>query len=88
MMQQVEAVYENGVLRPLAPVELTESQRVTLTIICVEAGDELLDVQLLERARAEVATMKDAPTIEEVRAQLATINGSVAETVIAERGEY
>jgi predicted DNA-binding antitoxin AbrB/MazE fold protein len=88
MMQQVEAVYENGVLRPLEPVELSESQRVTLTIVGPDAGHDLLDVQLLKRARAEVAAMKDPPTIEEVRAQLATIHGSVAEAVIAERGEY
>ena len=88
MMQQVEAVYENGVLRPLEPVELSESQRVTLTIVGPEPGHELLDVQLLERARAEVAAMKNPPTIEEVRAQLATIHGSVAEAVIAERGVY
>ena len=32
MTRSVEAVYEHGVLRPLEPLTLTESQRVQLTI--------------------------------------------------------
>ena len=32
MAQQLEAIYENGVLRPLEPIALRESQRVTVTI--------------------------------------------------------
>ena len=32
MMEQLEAVYEGGVLRPLAPLALAESQHVLLTI--------------------------------------------------------
>ena len=32
MSIQMEAVYENGVFRPLRPVPLTEHQRVTVTI--------------------------------------------------------
>ncbi len=31
-MNHVEAVYENGVFRPLQPVQLPEHQRVTITI--------------------------------------------------------
>lgn len=88
MIQQVEAVYENGVLRPLAPVTLNESQRVRITIDGPDSGLDLIDTELLERARAEVAAMKDRPTIEQVRALLSTIPGSVADAVIAERGEY
>ena len=88
MIQQVEAVYENGVLRPLAPVALSESQRVRITIIGPDAGHDLLDRDLLERAVAEVEAMNDLPTIEQVRKLLSTIPGSVAESVIAERGEY
>jgi predicted DNA-binding antitoxin AbrB/MazE fold protein len=88
MIQQVEAVYENGVPRALAPVALRESQQVTITITGAEVREELLDTDLLERARAEVASMKDRPTIDEVRVLLSTIPGSIAEVVIAERGEY
>lgn len=32
MHKRLEAVYENGVLRPLEPVDLEEHQRVTVTI--------------------------------------------------------
>lgn len=32
MSIQLEAVYENGVFRPLEPVDLPESQRVTVTV--------------------------------------------------------
>ncbi len=32
MTKQVEAVYENGLLRPLEPLPLKEHQRVTVVI--------------------------------------------------------
>ena len=38
MTMQMEAVYENGVFRPLQPVQLAEHQRVTVTIEAEEAG--------------------------------------------------
>jgi len=88
MIQHVEAVYEDGVLRPLEPVALTESQRVRLTIS--DAAGELSqrDLELVERALAEVAALPSVPTIEEVRSMLASIPGSLSEDVIDERGDY
>jgi predicted DNA-binding antitoxin AbrB/MazE fold protein len=88
MVQHVDAVYENGVLRPLAPIALSESQRVRITITATDRRPDLLDVALVDRARAEVAEMKELPTIEEVRAALSAIPGSLSEDVIAERGEH
>lgn len=38
MSIQLEAVYENGVFRPLQPVHLPEQQRVTVTIDAETAG--------------------------------------------------
>lgn len=32
ILEQIEAVYENGVFRPLGPVPLPERQRVTLLV--------------------------------------------------------
>lgn len=32
MSTQLEAVYENGVFRPLQPIQLAEHQRVTVTV--------------------------------------------------------
>ena len=41
LKQQIEAIYENGVLRPLKPLELADQQRVRITI---ENGDPLADL--------------------------------------------
>ena len=54
MTRQVEAVYERGVLRPLEPLALAESQRVKLTISDTAMGRYPQDLQFLEWARAEV----------------------------------
>ncbi len=39
MSTQVEAIYENGVFRPLRPVALPEHRRVTLTVEEGEPAD-------------------------------------------------
>ena len=45
MTKRVEAIYENGVLRPLEPVNLLEHQRVTVTLNAPE--EDWLDTGLL-----------------------------------------
>jgi predicted DNA-binding antitoxin AbrB/MazE fold protein len=88
MIEEVEAVYEHGVLRPLRPLSLAERQQVRLTIS--EAADRSggRDLAVVERARLEVAKLGTSPTIEEVRAALASIPGTLSHDVIAERGDY
>jgi len=88
MDRVVEAIYEHGVLRPLEPVSLAEAQRVKLTISDVPYGRSQRDFGAVERARRELAGVEKVPTIEEVRAALASIPGSVSQDVIAERGDY
>lgn len=88
MIRQVEAVYEHGVLRPLEPLALVESQRVTLTISDPSGGRSRRDLKLVERARVEIADRQAIPTIGEVRLLLASIPGSLSRDVIAERGDY
>jgi predicted DNA-binding antitoxin AbrB/MazE fold protein len=39
-MTQVDAIYQNGVFKPLGTVELTENQRVHLTIIPVATPED------------------------------------------------
>jgi predicted DNA-binding antitoxin AbrB/MazE fold protein len=85
MTTRVDAIYEHGVLRPLAPVDLTEAQRVTLLISETSNGASQLDRELVDRARAEVAEMQQVPTIEEVRSVLSKIPGSLVDDVIADR---
>lgn len=88
MIQQVEAVYERGVLRPLKPLSLTELQRVRIIISDTAPGISQRDMDIVAKARAEVAALDRIPTIEEVRSALATIPGSLSDDVIAERGDY
>lgn len=46
MSTHLEAVYENGVFRPLQPVELPEHRRVTLTIDEGETADAIVGDQV------------------------------------------
>ena len=90
---QFEAVYENGILRPLGPVDLVESERVTVSVSPVKPNRDkrrasMIDQTLVAFAKAEIASMKEVPSLEEIRRQLSSIKGSMAEAIIAERGEY
>jgi len=89
MTNHVDAVYENGVLRPLEPLPLEEHQRVRVTISSI-SGDSLaslVDQSFLEQARKEVATASHVYTHEEIRRITAKDPTSWAETIIAERDE-
>lgn len=71
-MTQVEAIYQNGVFKPLQDVGLPENQRVRLSVQPVEAGDVrawLAEVQeLRQRIIAERGYFPDsAPDIAEDR---------------------
>ena len=87
MTTQVEAVYENGVLRPLEPLPLDEHQRVTLTVSDVSEDPlaSMIDHAFVERARKEVEATDDIPTLEEVQRILSKIPGSLSEDSIAQR---
>ena len=84
MEQQFDAIYENGQFRPLVPLDIPNHQRVSITVT-TGSYDDLLDRDAMRLAEAE-----GDPTIplEEVRRRLASISGSLSDTVIAERGEY
>ena len=85
----VDAVYENGVLRPLEPLPLEDHQRVRLTVSSV-SGDSLaslIDQSFLEQARKEVAAAGRVSTHEEVRRMAAKDPSSWSEAIIAERQE-
>ena len=87
MTKQVEAVYENGVLRPLEPLSLDEHQRVTVTVSAEEEDPlaSIVDHAFVRRARQEVQTMDRIPSLEEVRQILSKIPGSLSEDIRAER---
>lgn len=73
---------------PLRPLSLAERQQVRLTISETTDRSGGRDLGVIEKARLEVAKLGTSPTIEEVRAALASIPGSLSHDVIAERGDY
>lgn len=88
MSLQVDAIYENGVLRPLQPLDLTEHEHVRVSVVKTAAsGRSSLAVEYIERLRREQQDAEPAPGLDEVRRRLAKIPGSMAADIIAERGE-
>lgn len=83
MTKTLQAVYENGVLRPLEPLPLKEHQQVTLTVS--DPAERWLDHEYLESVRKDVGAMGPAPSLEEVRRVLAKIPGRVSDDIRAER---
>ena len=79
MSKQLEAVYENGVLRPLQPLALADQQHVMVTV------DEILDYEAW--ATDQLRELGPAPGLAEIQRQLSTIPGSMSEVVVEERGE-
>ena len=84
MRQKIDAVYENGLLRPLEPLHLPDHGAVSVT---VETGavDDWLDQDATEWARQEG---DPSISLDEIRQRLAKLNGTLSDLVIAERGEY
>ena len=92
MVQQVEAVYENGMLRPLQPLDLKEAEHVQVSVSpsapTTVDDDDSIDYSLIAYAKARLESLPRIPSLEQVRASLSRIEGSMAETIVAERGEY
>ena len=89
MGTQIDAVYENGVLRPLQPLELAENEHVLVTVVQAASapGSPELDLAYLEDLRKELRNSEPAPGLLEVRRRLAKIPGSMTADFIAEREE-
>jgi predicted DNA-binding antitoxin AbrB/MazE fold protein len=77
MGERIEVVYENGVLRPLAPLphRIAEHQHLTISIEATELADDWL------------AEADPAVSLEAVRQALARWPGTLAELVDADRDE-
>jgi len=87
MTTRVEAVYENGVLRTLAPLPLADHQRVTVTITLDSQAPErsCLDARFVEEAREGIRGLDHVPSLEEVRELVSKDESSWAAAVIAQR---
>jgi len=84
LKQQIEAIYENGVLRPLKPLKLEDQQRVRITI---ENGDPLADLVDTEYEEWCASESKDPPSIEQAREILSKVRGSLSDVIISERDQ-
>jgi predicted DNA-binding antitoxin AbrB/MazE fold protein len=88
MPLQVDAVYENGVLRPLQPLDLREHEHVVVSVVKANApGRSSLDIDYIEKMKRELQDAATAPGLEEVRRRLSKIPGSMAAEMVADRGE-
>jgi len=85
MIVRVEAVYENGILRPLEPLALSEHQRVVVTLSEPTSPRIRRAEKYLAELREQVAKEGPPPGLDEVRRRLAKIPGSMTEDFIAER---
>jgi len=83
MTKTLQAVYENGVLRPLEPLPLKEHQRVTVTVS--DPAERWLDHEYMEKVKKDVEAMGPAPSLEEVRKVLSKIPGNLSDDIRAER---
>ncbi len=85
-MTTIDAIYENGVFRPLVPVSIPDRQKVGLTIH--ESTDDPLADLVDENAYASLPDYGgEIPSIEKVRQALSGIQGNMSDAVIAEREE-
>lgn len=85
MHQIVEAIYDDGILRPLEKLSLRPKQRVLLQIDeQPDAAAEIEDKAFLNYCIAEG---DPSITLEEVRQALAVIPGSMTDACSAERDE-
>ena len=86
MQVQVEAVYENGMLRPLQPLNLMEHEQVTVIVSAGSAVDDGPEPNgWVARLRKEAEAYGPPPGLEEVRRVLSKIPGSMTQDFIDER---
>ncbi|OWK43619.1 antitoxin family protein [Fimbriiglobus ruber] len=61
MITHVEAVYENGILRPLRPLDLEDKQKVTITIAGQSESSDDAHVRLAADRWDEFCAALDTP---------------------------
>jgi predicted DNA-binding antitoxin AbrB/MazE fold protein len=87
MSKRLDVIYENGVFRPLEPVDVPEHQRLTITIPegpSMPSEEEWLDIDYERWAATQV---QEEVSLEAVHQALAKISGSLTADFLAERAE-
>jgi predicted DNA-binding antitoxin AbrB/MazE fold protein len=84
MLKPIEAIYENGVLRPLEPLPLAEHAHVQVSFTPI-AEEDWLDQEFMDSCGSEG---NGTISLEELRRSLSTIRGSMNEAIDLERGDF
>jgi len=84
MIKEVDAVYENGVLRPVEALPFAEQQRVRVTV-SPAADENWIDTEFMTACAADA---DPSVTLEQVRTVLSKIPGSMDGAIGEDRGEY
>ena len=89
MRMQVDAIYENGILKPLQPLDLAENEHVLVTVdrATPALDSPQLDIAYVESLQKEMREFEPAPGLDEVRRRLSKIPGSMTADFITEREE-
>ncbi|MFO0944537.1 MAG: antitoxin family protein [Planctomycetota bacterium] len=83
MEQHTDAIYEDGVLRPLSPLSFANHERVSLTVRPLMIDDEdWVDRDFLAEAEAD-----ESVSLEQVRHALAKIQGGLTKSFREERDQ-
>ncbi len=83
MEQHVDAIYEDGVLKPLSPLSLVDHQRVSVTVRPPLVDEEdWVDREFLAEAAAGA---DESVTLDEVRQAMAKIRVPLADAFREER---
>ena len=85
MEKRLQAVYKDGVLKPLEALPLEEMQQVTVTITDSPTIDD--DLAGYFTTEEWAAASQDDITWDDVRQALSRISGSLSDAVIAQRQE-
>jgi len=85
MERTFEAVYEDGVLRPLEDLHLANHRRMRLTIVPSSPAEHDLEGYFSPEEWAAAA--EDTIALEEVQQALSSMPGCLSETVVASRQE-
>jgi predicted DNA-binding antitoxin AbrB/MazE fold protein len=95
MAKTIPAIYENGVLRPLTPVNFSDHQTVWLQVLPDQNIAELMPLlrPLYESGLLTLPTPSDAEPIsdDDLAAMVQSIHFSgqpLSETIIEDRGEW
>ena len=83
MLDRVEVIYENGVLRPLQPLPLAEHEHV-LVSVARTIDEDWLDQPFMNACAVEGEA---SVTLDEVRRAMSKIHGSMDEAIDADRGD-